>query len=153
MAKKLAGVAADMIGTAVVAPPGSVSPAPSAPAKAKSQYDENLNFRVPNEFRRRFRCYAASHDMKLNEVLYKAFEAHPFQGVNYLMRPIIDADSISKVIISAGFYFVIASGSSSPLRGSGTMLPRQARKQPPSGRRLLKHPERGAFEALLQTSP
>ena len=75
MAKKLAGVAADMIGTPVAAPPGGVSPAPSAPAKAKSQYGENLNFRVPNEFRRRFRGYAASHDMKLNEVLYKAFEA------------------------------------------------------------------------------
>jgi hypothetical protein len=75
MAKKLAGVAADMIGTAVVAQAGAASPAPSEPAKAKSQYGDNLNFRVPNEFRRRFRGYAASHDMKLNEVLYKAFEA------------------------------------------------------------------------------
>jgi hypothetical protein len=75
MAKKLAGVAADMIGTAAVAQAGAASPAPSAPAKAKSQYGDNLNFRVPNEFRRRFRGYAASHDMKLNEVLYKAFEA------------------------------------------------------------------------------
>ena len=75
MAKRLAGVAADMIGTPVVASPGGVNPAPSTPAKAKSQYGENLNFRVPNEFRRRFRGYAASHDMKLNEVLYKAFEA------------------------------------------------------------------------------
>jgi len=55
MAKKLAGVAADMIGTAAVAQAGAA--------------------RVPNEFRRRFRGYAASHDMKLNEVLYKAFEA------------------------------------------------------------------------------
>jgi len=77
-----------------------------------------------------------------------ASKRHPFQGVNYLMRPIIDADSISKVIISAGFYFVIASGSSSPVRGPGTMLPRQARKQLPSGRRLLKHPERGASKRL-----
>jgi len=75
MAKKLAGVAADMIGAAVVAPPKGVTPEPMAPAKVKSQYGENLNFRVPNEFRRRFRGYAASHDMKLNEVLYKAFEA------------------------------------------------------------------------------
>ena len=75
MAKKLAGVAADMIGTPAVAPPGGVSPATVAPARVKSQYGENLNFRVPNEFRRRFRGYAASHDMKLNEVLYKAFEA------------------------------------------------------------------------------
>ncbi len=76
MAKKLAGVAAAMIGTVTGGSAGgSGSPVAPAPAKAKSQYGENLNFRVPNEFRRRFRGYAASHDMKLNEVLYKAFEA------------------------------------------------------------------------------
>lgn len=75
MAKKLAGVAANMIGTEGVAPAGGISPVPVAPAKVKAQYGDNLNFRVPNEFRRRFRGYAASHDMKLNEVLYKAFEA------------------------------------------------------------------------------
>jgi len=75
MAKKLAGVAADMIGTAGVAPAGAANPAPVPLVRVKSQYGENLNFRVPNEFRRRFRGYAASHDMKLNEVLYRAFEA------------------------------------------------------------------------------
>ena len=71
-------------------------------------------------------------------------EARPFQGVHYLMRPAIDADSISKSVVSADFYFVIASGSSNSVRGPGTMLPRQARKRPPSSRCLLKHPERGA---------
>ena len=75
MAKKLAGVGADMIGSKAVAAPGNGAAVAAAAAKAKSQYGENLNFRVPNEFRRRFRGYAASHDMKLNEVLYKAFEA------------------------------------------------------------------------------
>ncbi len=30
------------------------------------------------------------------------------------------------------------------------MIPRQARKQPLSGRRLLKHPERGGLKDLLQ---
>jgi hypothetical protein len=73
-------------------------------------------------------------------------QCHPFQGVIYLMRPIIDAESISKTVVSAGFYFIIASGSSSPVRGPGTMLPRQTRKQPPSGRRLLKHPEGGGSQ-------
>ncbi len=75
-------------------------------------------------------------------------ESHPFQGVHYLIRPFIDAASISKAVVSADFYFVTASGSSSPVRGPGTMLLRQARKQPPSGRRLLKHPERGVSESL-----
>lgn len=32
-----------------------------------------LNFRVPNEFRRRFRVFAAAHDLKLSELLQLAF--------------------------------------------------------------------------------
>ena len=76
MAKKLAGMGAEMIG-------GRPSPhqdAPETPSasevgKKAAQYGVNLNFRVPAEFRRRFRGYAASHDLKLNEVLIKAFEA------------------------------------------------------------------------------
>ena len=44
-------------------------------AKGATQYGVNLNFRVTAEFRRRFRGYAASHDLKLNEVLIKAFDA------------------------------------------------------------------------------
>ncbi len=76
MAKKLAGVGADMIAAKTPAVPESgAAPSAGPSIKAKSQYGENLNFRVPNEFRRRFRGYAASHDLKLNEVLYKAFEA------------------------------------------------------------------------------
>ncbi len=76
MAKKFAGVGAGMIGNPASAGAGNGGgQAAAATAKMKSQYGENLNFRVPNEFRRRFRGYAASHDMKLNEVLYEAFEA------------------------------------------------------------------------------
>jgi len=56
---------------------------------------------------------------------------HPFQGVHYLIRRFIDDESISKAVVSADFYFVIASGSSSPVHGPGTMVPKQARKQPP----------------------
>ena len=76
MPKKLAGMGADMIGGRPSSHEESAdaSPAPKA-AKAVAQYGVNLNFRVPAEFRRRFRGYAASHDLKLNEVLIKAFEA------------------------------------------------------------------------------
>ena len=52
----------------------------TAPAIAadepKGSGGEPLNFRVPADFRRRFKTYAAQHDMKLNELLYKAFEAY-----------------------------------------------------------------------------
>lgn len=75
MAKKLAGVDAQMIGTATVAVEKDGSPETKTKPDKAVQFGINLNFRVPNEFRRRFRGYAASHDMKLNEVLYKAFEA------------------------------------------------------------------------------
>jgi hypothetical protein len=73
MVKKLAGLGATMIESQIEPQPT----APPAPPRTKpsNQYGEPLNFRVPMEFRRRFRRYAADHDMKLNEVLYKAFEA------------------------------------------------------------------------------
>jgi len=76
MAKKLAGVGADMIGSRLAQPrdPVDLPPGP-ATTKPATQYGVNLNFRVPAEFRRRFRGYAASHDLKLNEVLIKAFDA------------------------------------------------------------------------------
>ncbi len=56
--------------------------------------------------------------------IFCTIKRHPFQGVYYLMRPIVDAESISNAVVFADFYFVIASGSSSPVRGPGTMLPR-----------------------------
>lgn len=73
MAKKLAGLGAAMIESQVEPKPAAFA-APARP-KQLNQYGEPLNFRVPMEFRRRFRRYAADHDMKLNEVLYRAFEA------------------------------------------------------------------------------
>ena len=76
MAKKLAGIGADMIGDRPSSHPdaGEATFTPGV-GKAATQYGVNLNFRVPAEFRRRFRGYAASHDLKLNEVLVRAFEA------------------------------------------------------------------------------
>ena len=35
-----------------------------------------LNFRIPASFRREFKSYAASHDLKLNELLRLSFEAY-----------------------------------------------------------------------------
>ena len=75
MAKKLAGMGADMIGGRP-APSQDIANVPALEkVRGATQYGVNLNFRVPAEFRRRFRGYAASHDLKLNEVLIKAFDA------------------------------------------------------------------------------
>jgi hypothetical protein len=35
-----------------------------------------LNFRVPTEFKREFKTYAASHEMKMNELLRRSFQAY-----------------------------------------------------------------------------
>jgi hypothetical protein len=34
-----------------------------------------LNFKVPGDFRREFKTYAAQHNKKLNQLLYEAFAA------------------------------------------------------------------------------
>jgi hypothetical protein len=34
-----------------------------------------LNFKVPDDFRREFKTYAAQHNKKLNQLLYEAFAA------------------------------------------------------------------------------
>lgn len=34
-----------------------------------------LNFKVPADFRRDFKTYAAQHNKKLNQLLYEAFDA------------------------------------------------------------------------------
>jgi len=38
-----------------------------------------LNFRIPLDFRRSFKTYAARHDLKLNELLVKSFDAYRAQ--------------------------------------------------------------------------
>ncbi|AGF73951.1 hypothetical protein BAnh1_00580 [Bartonella australis AUST/NH1] len=38
--------------------------------------NQPLNFRVTGDFRRRFRMYAAAHDMKLNELLCVVFDEY-----------------------------------------------------------------------------
>ena len=79
MAKKsvdLAGLVSTK-GTAVA--PGTVparSAAPAAPAAGDGGGSLPLNFKVPEQFRREFKTYAAAHGLKLNQLLYKAFEAY-----------------------------------------------------------------------------
>ena len=34
-----------------------------------------LNFKVPPDFRREFKTYAAQHNKKLNQLLYEVFDA------------------------------------------------------------------------------
>jgi len=49
-------------------------------AKGNAIRDEErsapLNFRVPPDFRREFKVYAAAHDLKLSELLQRSFETY-----------------------------------------------------------------------------
>lgn len=52
---------------------------PVPPATAKAEKEQNLaplNFRVSAAFRRDFKTYAATHDLKLNELLRLSFDAY-----------------------------------------------------------------------------
>lgn len=52
-------------------------PVPSVTAKTeKEQNFAPLNFRVSAAFRRDFKTYAATHDLKLNELLRLSFDAY-----------------------------------------------------------------------------
>ena len=73
--------------TAVPPPPEAAVPASSAvkpparrakaePAEQKEANLAPLNFRIPASFRREFKTYAATHDLKLNELLRRSFEAY-----------------------------------------------------------------------------
>jgi hypothetical protein len=46
------------------------------PGDTDEANNEPLNFRVTAEFRRRFRMFAAAHDLKLNELLRRAFDEY-----------------------------------------------------------------------------
>jgi hypothetical protein len=47
-----------------------------APAEEKEANLAPLNFRVAASFRREFKTYAATHDLKLNELLRLSFDAY-----------------------------------------------------------------------------
>lgn len=69
--------------TGLVATKGTAAPAAGAQVrsaarkqKATEPNDAPLNFRVSPDLRRRFKTFAAQHDLKLNELLRKAFEEY-----------------------------------------------------------------------------
>ena len=86
MSKKPAELSANLVaikGSAAPAPdmPGRVAPAaatpPTAPKTAAAREELGpLNFAVPASFRREFKTYAATHDLKLNELLRRCFAAY-----------------------------------------------------------------------------
>jgi hypothetical protein len=77
-------------GPSIIAVPAAAAPPTPAPAitarstvrraaaapPAKEANLTPLNFRIPASFRREFRTYAATHDLKLNELLRLCFEAY-----------------------------------------------------------------------------
>jgi hypothetical protein len=54
----------------------AVAPRPPAHKPEREASLTPLNFRIPASFRREFKSYAASHDLKLNELLRLSFEAY-----------------------------------------------------------------------------
>lgn len=80
------------LSASLVAVKGAAAPTPDMPgrgAAAISTAEERdsagregeaalapLNFRVPATFRREFKTFAARHDLKLNELLRRSFEAY-----------------------------------------------------------------------------
>ncbi len=91
MSKKPAELSADLVAVKGTAKPAAdmpgrlAAPAPerAAPANGAGQGDTKsrealmpLNFRIGAAFRREFKTYAATHDLKLNELLRLAFESY-----------------------------------------------------------------------------
>ena len=75
--------AADLSG--LVATKGSAAPVANMPSRTPATEDTTaedaasnvpLNFRVSADLRRRFRVFAANHDLKLNELLRLAFDEY-----------------------------------------------------------------------------
>jgi hypothetical protein len=73
--KGTAAPAADMLARSVA--PAAIPVATQPEAEGEGREDlVPLNFRVAASFRREFKTYAASHDMKLNRLLRECFEAY-----------------------------------------------------------------------------
>lgn len=58
------------------APVTDVPTRSAEPAEKAEANNVPLNFRVSADFRRRFRVFAANHDLKLNELLRLAFDEY-----------------------------------------------------------------------------
>lgn len=73
--KGAAAPAADMPPRAPDTIAARIAPAADGAGQGREELAP-LNFRVPTSFRREYKTYAASHDKKLNELLYLCFEAY-----------------------------------------------------------------------------
>ena len=78
MTKQTATDLSDLVATKGAAAPPADTQVRSAARKQKATEpnDAPLNFRVSPDLRRRFKTFAAQHDLKLNELLRKAFEEY-----------------------------------------------------------------------------
>jgi hypothetical protein len=71
---------ADLSG--LVATKGQAAPVANVPSRSAAPVEETeannvpMNFRVSADLRRRFRVFAANHDLKLNELLRLAFDEY-----------------------------------------------------------------------------
>jgi hypothetical protein len=74
--KKSAALSASLVAIKGNAAPAHDMPARSALVDTESGGLQPLNFRIGAEFRREFKTYAAAHDLKLNELLRRSFEAY-----------------------------------------------------------------------------
>lgn len=79
--KKPAPLSAGLVAVKGSAAPAHDMPPRSAPVAQTPTAEgeaglQPLNFRVGGEFRREFKTYAAAHDLKLNELLRRSFEAY-----------------------------------------------------------------------------
>ena len=80
--KKSAALSAGLVAIKGNAAPAHDMPPRSPAVDIESGGLQPLNFRVGAEFRREFKTYAAAHDMKLNELLRRSFEAYRKQQGN-----------------------------------------------------------------------
>jgi hypothetical protein len=58
------------------AKPATKAASPRKAAKPDKVAKKPLNFKVPADFRREFKTYASTHDLKLNRLLELAFESY-----------------------------------------------------------------------------
>lgn len=78
-ARKPAALSAGLVAVKGQAAPPEDAPVRSAAINGEVEQREPLlplNFRIGAAFRREFKTYAASHDLKLNELLRRSFEAY-----------------------------------------------------------------------------
>ncbi len=84
MKQKAAPLSSNLVAIKGSAAPADDMPTRSAatPAKDEETGLAPLNFRVSAEFRREFKTYAASHDLKLNKLLMLSFQTYRKQNGN-----------------------------------------------------------------------